>query len=606
MPENLNTVSKTPEDFTPAIVQEWLPESLMACFVVGIVERLDLSKLENHYGDDRKQATTLRILLALLFHGYTSGIFSSRELEQASYDSEAFRFITANTHPGQALISSFRKRFLKELEGLFVQIMVIARSMGLIKRDDENLNSKMLEEQLRREAVSLLIRAEKADARDRQQQERKPEGATGEEAATGQTQAPSTEINEDMPGDPFSTYTFLSKKGAVPAQESTRGSRAHASLRPALQHPVLVMKTLAAALFRTRPRTRRRRQMPMYAYPLLVLLVVTGALLLGQIIGQDNHTRPGTGRHAGGDSSAVVRSTANADTVTGRPPRAAVTATPKRPVKQAGASGNPAANDNTDAGAIQTLAENRQQIPLVLPVTAPTDTGKATRQAGSPDAPAARPAQQPGPGTAAAVAPETPPAASAPPDAAATARPPNPQNPPQQVTDGMQVAPSAGTAGHASEDSRADRPADRRANQPPAKTGTRVAALQETVTPTATDRPAARRDTARPQSGSLHREGWLLDQPDRRYMLQLLGTRYEDALLEFVERHKPAGPLAYYKGSYKGKDWYVLLQGDFPSNQAAIDAIETLPKSISKNRPWPRRLGSIQTAILEEKLRLAQ
>lgn len=86
-------------------------------------------------------------------------------------------------------------------------------------------------------------------------------------------------------------------------------------------------------------------------------------------------------------------------------------------------------------------------------------------------------------------------------------------------------------------------------------------------------------------------------------MLQLLGTRFEDALLDFIKRHKPDGPLAYYKGIYKGRDWYVLVYGDYPSNQAAIDAIEALPKSIRANRPWPRTLRSIQAAILEARIR---
>jgi transposase len=55
-----------------------------------------------------------------LFYGFATGVFSSRKLEQATHDSVAFRFITGDTHPDHDTIAAFRKRFLKELEGLFV------------------------------------------------------------------------------------------------------------------------------------------------------------------------------------------------------------------------------------------------------------------------------------------------------------------------------------------------------------------------------------------------------------------------------------------------------------------------------------------------------
>jgi transposase len=57
------------------------------------------------------------MMLALLFYGYASGTFSSRKLEQSTYDS----------------INAFRKRFLNELKGLFVDILVITKTMGILK-----------------------------------------------------------------------------------------------------------------------------------------------------------------------------------------------------------------------------------------------------------------------------------------------------------------------------------------------------------------------------------------------------------------------------------------------------------------------------------------
>ena len=101
-------------------------------------------------------------------------MFSSRKLERATYDSVAFRYISANTHPDHDTIASFRKRFLGELRGLFVQILLIAQEMGLLKLGNVSLDgtkvranaskhkalgwgyAKRLEERLRAEASRLL------------------------------------------------------------------------------------------------------------------------------------------------------------------------------------------------------------------------------------------------------------------------------------------------------------------------------------------------------------------------------------------------------------------------------------------------------------------
>jgi transposase len=73
------------------------------------------------------------MLLALLFYGYATGVFSSRKLEKATYDSMAFKYICANQNPDHDTINSFRKRFRKEIESLFVEILVLAEALGLLK-----------------------------------------------------------------------------------------------------------------------------------------------------------------------------------------------------------------------------------------------------------------------------------------------------------------------------------------------------------------------------------------------------------------------------------------------------------------------------------------
>jgi transposase len=168
----------------PPSVQDWLPEGHLARFVVEIVEQLDLRSLKASYAGRGSQPYNPAMLLALLFYGYSTGVFSSRKLERSTYDSVAFRFIAANRHPDHDTIATFRKRFLKELSGLFVQILMIARQMNMLKLGSVSLDgSKVkanaskhkalsyehackLEVQLESEVAKLLKAAESADKAD--------------------------------------------------------------------------------------------------------------------------------------------------------------------------------------------------------------------------------------------------------------------------------------------------------------------------------------------------------------------------------------------------------------------------------------------------------
>ena len=124
------------------------------------------------------------MLLALLFYGYATGVFSSRKLERATHDSVAFRYLTANDHPDHDTIANFRKRFLSDLTPLFVEILLIAQQMGILKLGKVSLDGTKikanaskhralswqyacrLEAQLKAEVEDLLRQAEDADRTD--------------------------------------------------------------------------------------------------------------------------------------------------------------------------------------------------------------------------------------------------------------------------------------------------------------------------------------------------------------------------------------------------------------------------------------------------------
>ena len=92
-----------------------------------------MRSINNIQGAGGSDAYDPRVLLSLLFYGYATGTFSSRKIERATYDSVAFRYIAANTHPDHDMIANFRKRFLSQLEILFVEILLISKEAGLLK-----------------------------------------------------------------------------------------------------------------------------------------------------------------------------------------------------------------------------------------------------------------------------------------------------------------------------------------------------------------------------------------------------------------------------------------------------------------------------------------
>ena len=168
----------------PPSVDEWLPQRHLARFVVEVVEGLDLSAMSRSYRGTGSASYHPTPLLGLLIYGYATGVFSSRKLERATYDSVAFRFIAANDHPDHDTIATFRRRFLKDIEALFVKVLLLAREMGVLKMGTVALDGTKIhanasrhsalsydhagkiEAQLKAEVADLLAMAEAADQAD--------------------------------------------------------------------------------------------------------------------------------------------------------------------------------------------------------------------------------------------------------------------------------------------------------------------------------------------------------------------------------------------------------------------------------------------------------
>jgi transposase len=181
---NFRAIDRKTGYLLPPSVDEWLPEIHLARFIFEVIDELDLGPMSRAYRGTGSASYHPRTLLSLLVYGYATGVFSSRKLERATYDSVAFRFLAGNEHPDHDTIATFRRRFLKDIEKLFVDVLELAREMGVLKMGTIGLDGTKIhanasrhsalsyehagkiEAQLKAEVADLMAKAEAADAAD--------------------------------------------------------------------------------------------------------------------------------------------------------------------------------------------------------------------------------------------------------------------------------------------------------------------------------------------------------------------------------------------------------------------------------------------------------
>jgi transposase len=181
---NFRAIARKSGYLLPPSVDEWMPEKHLARFICEVIDELDLGQMSRAYRGTGSASYHPRMLLGILVYGYATGVFSSRKLERATYDSVAFRFLAGNEHPDHDTIAHFRRRFLKEIEKLFVDVLKLAREMGVLKMGTIGLDGTKIhanasrhsalsyehagkiEAQLKAEVADLMAKAEAADAAD--------------------------------------------------------------------------------------------------------------------------------------------------------------------------------------------------------------------------------------------------------------------------------------------------------------------------------------------------------------------------------------------------------------------------------------------------------
>ena len=168
----------------PPTVHELVPEGHLAHLVRDTVrETLDLSAILETYTEERGYPPYHPVMMtALLLYGYCQGVYSSRRIARACEERVDFMAVTAQEKPDFRTVNDFRRRHLKALAGLFVQVLKMCDEAGLVKLGHVALDGtkiranaskhkamsydrmKEAEPRLRAEVERWLKRAEETDA----------------------------------------------------------------------------------------------------------------------------------------------------------------------------------------------------------------------------------------------------------------------------------------------------------------------------------------------------------------------------------------------------------------------------------------------------------
>ncbi len=123
------------QQLLPSALQDWLPQGHLAYFINDTVDSLDLSAFHARYAKDgpRNQPFHPAMMVKVMVYGYATGTFSSRKIAKKLFEDVAYRVLAADNFPAHRTIRDFRALHLAEFTELFVQVVRLAREMGLAK-----------------------------------------------------------------------------------------------------------------------------------------------------------------------------------------------------------------------------------------------------------------------------------------------------------------------------------------------------------------------------------------------------------------------------------------------------------------------------------------
>jgi transposase len=115
----------------PPSVKDVLGADHLCFFVHQVVEKLDLSEFEKAYVEEGPPAYAPALMVKVWLYAYALQVTSSRRLEQRIREDLAFRYLAGGATPDHWTLNDFRGRHRRALNDLFLQVVEVARGLGM-------------------------------------------------------------------------------------------------------------------------------------------------------------------------------------------------------------------------------------------------------------------------------------------------------------------------------------------------------------------------------------------------------------------------------------------------------------------------------------------
>jgi transposase len=117
----------------PPSVKDVLGKDHLCFFVHQVVERLDLRGFEQEYGEEGRLAYAPGLMVKVWLYAYALQVTSSRRLEQRVREDLAFRYLAGGAAPDHWTLNTFRTRHRRAINDLFLQVVEVARGLGMVR-----------------------------------------------------------------------------------------------------------------------------------------------------------------------------------------------------------------------------------------------------------------------------------------------------------------------------------------------------------------------------------------------------------------------------------------------------------------------------------------
>src|SRR5580704_16927509 len=133
MPERYVDIDRRTPMLLPVDMREWVANDDLARLIIDAIEQCDLRRaVTNDRGSGSLQYPP-GMMVSLLIYAYAQGVFSSRRIEQLTYQNLSVRYLCANTHPDHDTIAKFRRENAALFQDCMRTIILLGQELGMVK-----------------------------------------------------------------------------------------------------------------------------------------------------------------------------------------------------------------------------------------------------------------------------------------------------------------------------------------------------------------------------------------------------------------------------------------------------------------------------------------